>query len=398
MEQAGKPVDRESLYNEVWADPVTVVAPRYGLSDVGLAKICREQAIPLPSRGYWAKVKAGKVMGRAPLPKLRGPEVAASRLVKLPTDKAEAREITRKSEAKIRKEVTASVALDESQASEAHPLVRAAAERLKQRDGWPDNTQIRSAPKEVLHLSVTREALDRALGIVDALLKALLPRGFEVTVDSGRGVTLLECVETGTTLAFEVTEHIRRTQHEITPEEKRAQKRYWERSRLNGLLSYPHVPMYDYTPTGVLTIKVSGWPSRTWNDTARTPLEKRLGEVVGGIVALAQEKHAREVEDARRKDAYQREVARYESLLKRRADELERFKEFESKAANWERSTRLRAFADAIEAQAKLAGGVSAEQVEWLAWARAKADWLDPLVLVCDPIVDAPEPKRPGYW
>lgn len=28
----------------------------------------------------------------------------------------------------------------------------------------------------------------------------------------------------------------------------------------------------------------------------------------------------------------------------------------------------------------------------------AKADWLDPLIQVSDPILDAPEPKRPGYW
>ena len=51
MESTAKPVDRETLYNEVWTEPVSVVAPRYGLSDVGLAKICRSLAIPLPSRG-----------------------------------------------------------------------------------------------------------------------------------------------------------------------------------------------------------------------------------------------------------------------------------------------------------------------------------------------------------
>ena len=33
------PVSREALYEAVWTDPVTVVAPRYGLSDVGLVKI-----------------------------------------------------------------------------------------------------------------------------------------------------------------------------------------------------------------------------------------------------------------------------------------------------------------------------------------------------------------------
>ena len=73
MERTDKPVDRETLYNEVWTDPVTVVARRYGLLDVGVTKICRALAIPLPSRGYWAKVKAGRVMGRAPPPKLNTP-------------------------------------------------------------------------------------------------------------------------------------------------------------------------------------------------------------------------------------------------------------------------------------------------------------------------------------
>ena len=31
---------REKLYDEVWAEPVKIVAQRYGVSDVGLAKTC----------------------------------------------------------------------------------------------------------------------------------------------------------------------------------------------------------------------------------------------------------------------------------------------------------------------------------------------------------------------
>lgn len=40
MRRRGTPVSREALYEEVWTDAVTAVAPRYGLSDVGLVKIC----------------------------------------------------------------------------------------------------------------------------------------------------------------------------------------------------------------------------------------------------------------------------------------------------------------------------------------------------------------------
>jgi hypothetical protein len=58
------------LYEAVWTDAVTVVAPRYGVSDVGLVKICKKLGIPVPPRGYWAKVKAGRPTHKRPLPSL----------------------------------------------------------------------------------------------------------------------------------------------------------------------------------------------------------------------------------------------------------------------------------------------------------------------------------------
>jgi len=91
MQETKKPVDRESLYNEVWLEPVSVVAARYGLSDVGLAKICRAWAIPLPSRGYWAKVNAGRIMRQVPLPALEKTVRRFPNLVKLPPEQLAAR-------------------------------------------------------------------------------------------------------------------------------------------------------------------------------------------------------------------------------------------------------------------------------------------------------------------
>jgi hypothetical protein len=59
---------RGDLYELVWTAPVSEVAARIGISDVGLAKACRRADIPLPSRGYWARVSAGQPIGRDPLP------------------------------------------------------------------------------------------------------------------------------------------------------------------------------------------------------------------------------------------------------------------------------------------------------------------------------------------
>jgi len=70
MEHRGTPVSREALYEEVWRDPMTIVAPRYGKSDVGLMKICKKLRIPVPGRGYWAKLKADRPTQKLPLPPL----------------------------------------------------------------------------------------------------------------------------------------------------------------------------------------------------------------------------------------------------------------------------------------------------------------------------------------
>jgi hypothetical protein len=58
--------DRETLYREVWAEPTRKVAARYGISDVALAKACRQLQVPKPPRGYWAKKAAGQPLPRRP--------------------------------------------------------------------------------------------------------------------------------------------------------------------------------------------------------------------------------------------------------------------------------------------------------------------------------------------
>jgi hypothetical protein len=60
--------DRKALYDQVWSQPVQVVAKSYGISGTALAKTCRKLRIPVPPRGYWARVRHGQTVGRPPLP------------------------------------------------------------------------------------------------------------------------------------------------------------------------------------------------------------------------------------------------------------------------------------------------------------------------------------------
>ncbi|MGB6012912.1 MAG: hypothetical protein WBI57_16750, partial [Desulfobacterales bacterium] len=68
MDNNTKKISRSELYEQVWTVAITKLSKKYGLSDVGLAKICKKNNIPRPPRGYWAKKAAGYNMKRLPLP------------------------------------------------------------------------------------------------------------------------------------------------------------------------------------------------------------------------------------------------------------------------------------------------------------------------------------------
>ena len=78
-------VSRQALFSDVWARPLSTIAPEYGLSDVGLRKICDRADIPTPGRGYWAKVASGKAF---PRPQFRPARRPPNRTNGLATDHA----------------------------------------------------------------------------------------------------------------------------------------------------------------------------------------------------------------------------------------------------------------------------------------------------------------------
>lgn len=67
--------DRSGLFERVWSLPVATLAAEWGLSGPGLKKACRKLQIPVPPRGYWARLNAGQRVRRPPLPQLPSGQV-----------------------------------------------------------------------------------------------------------------------------------------------------------------------------------------------------------------------------------------------------------------------------------------------------------------------------------
>jgi hypothetical protein len=62
--------ERVTLYEQVWSQPVQHVAKTYGISGRGLAKACRRLRVPVPPRGYWARIRNGHTVRKPALPPL----------------------------------------------------------------------------------------------------------------------------------------------------------------------------------------------------------------------------------------------------------------------------------------------------------------------------------------
>ncbi|MES9811651.1 MAG: hypothetical protein ABW161_02640 [Candidatus Thiodiazotropha sp.] len=67
-ERKQRTVTREELFEQVWQTPMTQLAKEYGVSDVGLAKVCKRMEVPRPPRGYWRKLEVGRAPSK---PKLK---------------------------------------------------------------------------------------------------------------------------------------------------------------------------------------------------------------------------------------------------------------------------------------------------------------------------------------
>lgn len=61
-------LSRKQLYQQVWETPIHRLSAKYGLSDVGLAKVCKRMNIPRPPRGYWRRLQTGARVRKTPLP------------------------------------------------------------------------------------------------------------------------------------------------------------------------------------------------------------------------------------------------------------------------------------------------------------------------------------------
>jgi hypothetical protein len=229
---------------------------------------------------------------------------------------------------------------------------------------------------EAISLYLSRPLADRALRIMHALFSEAESRGYTVEAQSdlqrGEAVHTVAIVIRGRAFPLVLTERTAKVPHEPTPQELRQQERNpWTR-----------LPKHDEEFNGRLVL---GAPTGSWyqhsysySDGARWTLESRLGHLLQDLERLAAEAEHRE----REKELHEAEQRRrwYAAVARAREQQIEQHRAtvLSGQIRAWRQAAEIRAFCQAARARADDAP-VSSDEADWLEWAEAYAERLDPL-------------------
>lgn len=334
-----KTFTRQQLYELVWQRPLRDVARELGISDVALGKACRRLAIPLPGRGYWAKVAAGQKLTPIPLPKVSD---VPSQISFIPIEPPPKREAPPPVPPQKQQYVEGPLVLSTLQAP--HPLVKELQRALRKHNVDTHRSRSVSALKGC-SVTVSPESQERALAILDTLLLRLKSAGVRVLEhppehyhDKPTRYLSLDGEEVHISLK-EPYRRQRKTEVELEGERQAGN-------------SWP--AKYRYFPSGRLTLSIDNYPrrhERTWFD-GKPPLEESLPDILSALLALPdalkeQRRKDQEVEQVRREEERRRAEARRQQERRQQclADLL-------SEAQRWQQHAALIAYLDELEKQA----------------------------------------------
>lgn len=368
--------ERNTLYVEIWAHPMTTVAKRYGVSDVALKKVCVKLSVPTPPVGYWARKAAGQAVAKPKLPALKAGESAScTGHGGTPNIDAVGLDIYGPfTEAEVglqREEDPAWAITVPDQIDSLHPLLASSRDQFaKQHPKGVGAVPIGGTfPHEA---PVSSTALDRVLRILDSLARALERRGGSLgfthnkhsyTSTSSAVMTLL-----GQPIAFTITEDLEWKSIPLSPAQERENARH----------SYPrHQPDQIQVGTGRLKLKLD--PHMSWdsgircgfNDARTQRVENCLNQLMKSLWKFAERDRIRAWETEQKKLAEQRAEAERQRQLAMIAAERRRRTDLDRRMRRCAEAHAIRGFL------AQFPAPTDPDMQAWHAWATAHAERLE---------------------
>jgi ribosomal protein L37AE/L43A len=335
MSQEKITLSRAELYEKVWTTPMRKLATEFGLSDVGLAKVCRRHNIPRPGLGYWACIQAGQKLKRTALPPATDSRHETVEILM--------RERDQEKEDEPAEKIPIPLIPVRGDEEITHALIIRIQKSLSQRK-TDERGILLARLNRTVPVEVSLAEVPRTLRILQILFSSFEKEGLSIEWPSPYNGPL-QVVAENEKARLRVTEIVKRKKHEPTAEELARQKHDWW-----------SLPRWDYILTGHLSFAIvsTEFPeiSRSWSDGKRRRLENCLGEIVVECQQIGLTvKNARKakIEAERRRIREQK----LEALAATRRYEYERkVKTVTEMSQAWNESKMFRDFAMALQARA----------------------------------------------
>lgn len=344
---------RQKLFELVWAEPMTALAKKYNISDVGLRKACIRMNIPIPKAGHWQKVRAGKKIRIPELPSTNSDEKISLEEIEGTKEKKEYPWAKRQRE--IESDPKLNLVVPE-RLQNPDELIVEAKRILTGKDGR----------RGALNINVQASMLPRALRFMDTFIKLLRARGHSIEVGH-----------------FET---------HIIVREQRLRIQLRERLRIETNTTGPW-PTRDFIATGIMLFKYDGYYDYEWADGKR-PLEAQLSNILARIETKIDELHEFWRLNKIREDEENKRRQIQKEKEERKQQELSDFKKLLNKSLRWQQVRILRDFIADAQSRAISSQTDSHEFKQWKDWAEKKADWYDPYLETEDELLQGVDKEK----
>lgn len=378
-------LSRRELYDLVWSKPMRDVAAEFGISDVGLSKVCERHCVPRPEQGHWNKINAGKKVKQTLFVETDDPTVnrveirgGLSQVPEVARQIIEKARAARKTSGQRRDQFAQAPKVEA--VVEPHRVISRTAKAL--RKGPPDrNGGVRAFGEGLCGVAVAADRVERAISFLDGLARTLEQNGL-ILVARGQAMGVTSGADEA---VFTLKERTRQEKHSPTGEELAEEERRRKKlEKTHGsvspwLLSLDRAyPEFDTIYTGEFAFQIEGYSDgvrRKWADGKTQTVERLLDDIVVGIIALlAARKQDREDREVRQRE--RKELERRRALASRRSDrEEKRLTYIRSVFDLNDEAGRLRDWLDREEI--KNAGDAGDDFDRLVAWARARLSTLE---------------------
>lgn len=399
---------RKEIYEMVWEKPVRLVAEEIGVRYSDALKMCKENQIPTPPSGYWTKIQFGKDVSDDVV-ELTGDEhkkVTITQMVK--TEKPISKTVvessrngtiqsmeetkdnqTTNSKSKIEDEyskklyflreeektkvIKSAIEITVKEGEKSHRRVVEYKKKLqayKKEQGKKNNhygygyRNNQCNEKPIFFDDVSESGLKRILVIMSTLFKAAEALGGTINADLS-----IQFGKDAADMVF--IEYKDKIEHELTKEEAKQLVEYNDAIKQGRYAWKPQIPKYDKPFNGRLRVNIRD--GYYYRDKGEDKIESHIGDLLIDLfIQINDTKEYREQREEQERIRAEEEE-RKRQLKERIEVEKENTRALINKAEDFRIACEIRAYIT----EEKQKGEVDSD---WIEWALAKADWVDPTI------------------